>query len=245
MISIGYENLDKVSLDLFRISSNISVRAVCKTARKDNEGKRVYCHNEYDYYSNFYNDRTKLKSIKLYADAYFEIIDTNRDWTDKNSIRIGYLQKPRFLRGLKIVIDWFNKPDLFYYDKKNILNLNGDYLNLDLIIELSFDQCVRFKPIVINNYETRYEGVMMQINTDKCYGFITIDNLIALYESLKEISVFQIQMGLLNYVRRPDFDVFKNEIKESPIINNIIGESETIINKRKIDDDKKDYFKFK
>lgn len=211
---MSYDNLDRISATIFKPANNIALTHVVKVASRDKDGRRRYGHAEYEYKSNAYIDRNYLKSIKLTFDSYLLLEDITRDWSDNRAVKIGYVQLPIFNRTLKKVVNWFEdeKYDNLYYYEEDILKLNMEYHDLRELIALGPDKAVQFRPTVILDDETFYEGVQIMINNDRCVGYISVDNLFAFYHILYNINLYDLGMHMLNYIRRPEFGEFNNSV---------------------------------
>lgn len=219
---MGYDNLEKISATIFRPASNIEIKHSVKVAHRDKNGMRQYAHAEYDYSTNNYTNKKRVKSIKLTFDSYITIEDTSKDWSDDRAVRIGYMQLPLFSKSLETVVDWFvdEKYDTLYYIENGISKLNLDFRGLKEVVSLGFGKGLVFSPTVICMDDLYYEGVELIINNKNCIGYITVDNLIAMQYIFRNMNLYTMGLQMLDYVGRPEFDEYSNEVRSSSSYTN-------------------------
>lgn len=245
---MGYNNLEKVKSIIFKPAFNINIVHNVKVASKNKEGKRQYAHQEFSYKSNNYIDVSIVSNVNVNFESYIEIIDISRDWTDDRSVRVGYIQLPILIKGLKKVTNWFDdeKYDTLYYIEDGDLKLNPEFNGLRETIQLGYNRGLIFAPtIIIDNDNVRYEGVEMIINNAKCIGKITVDNLEAMYYIFKNMNLYDMGLNMMSYIGRPEFDDDNSNYVYDK--NNMDNErTYTIANDTRIDDKPeviRDYFK--
>lgn len=212
---MGYDNIEKLSAVIMRPCNNFVIKHVVKVAKKGMDGKRRYFHNEYTYLGGNYIDKKYLKSMNLDFYSYVIIEEQGKDWTNRETIMLTYVNITIFLNSLKKVTDWFSDEefdDLFYIED-GTLKFNPEFGNLKEVVRLGENRTILFKPSVIeDNNGVRYEGVQMCVNTNQAVGFITLDNLMAMKYIFDNFNMYQSGLELINYLGRPEFDEFNHDI---------------------------------
>lgn len=214
---MGYDNVEKISSLVFRPCNNFVIKHIVQVAKKNIEGKRQYFHKEFTYVSNKYIDKKYLKSINLDFYSYLLIEEQGKDWTNRETIMLQNVNLPNFKHGLKEVANWFydDKYDDLYYIENNQLKLNAEFGDLKLKLKLGETKSIMFRPSVIeDNNGTRYEGVEMFVNNTHTVGYITLDNLMAMYDIISSFNLYQSSLELINYLQRPEFDKYNYDMED-------------------------------
>lgn len=225
---MSYDNLEKITSTVFRPCNTFALKHVVQLSKKNKEGRRQYFHREVTYNSNKYVDKKYLKSISIDFYSYLLLEEQGKDWTDRESIMLYNVNLPNFKNGLREVVSWFQKEeyDDLFYTEGGRLKFNPEFGNVKETIRLGETKSVMFRPTVIeDNFGTLYEGVEMYVNTNIAVGYITIDNLMAMYEIISTFNLYQSSLELINYVQRPDFDKFNYDMEDDALEQHVTRES--------------------
>lgn len=210
---MSYDNIEKVTSDIFKPSSNMILRHCVKLASRKQDGRRELFHSEFTYMSSAsYTDTKFLKSIKLKFNSYLllEEVDKHKDWTSKESVMINVMGLVSLSRVLRKVTRWFDMDDLYYLNKGR-LHLNPKYSKLSEIVKIS-GKVLAFEPTVIIKDDEEYEGVLMYVNNKTTTAKLTLDRLDALYYTIKNMDLYQAGLSVIAYIGRPEFDKYNVDI---------------------------------
>lgn len=204
--------LDKVSSILMRLSSGKYVlKHVTKVAYKDRIGNRKDFHTLVIYDNDrSYKNMKSMESINLSFKSYLSLEEANStNWSSKAKIQINEYNIHRIVKKLKKVKKWFKskKNEELFYLENGILQLNKEMAlekKFKKIINCGFDIIIKIIPAVINDKESRYEGILVFINNEEKYFELTIDELDTLIYKLKKINLYEAGLMMCNYIGRPN-----------------------------------------
>lgn len=191
-------------------SGTYSLNHVTKFSSKDKVGNRKGYHTLiiYDNMSN-YKNRKISENIKLSFKSYLTLEENNNsDWSSKVNIQINDYTLPTIYKKLKKIKKWFTSKkneDLFYLEDGKLM-LNKEMATdkkFIKIINCGFNNVLKIIPAVISDKETRYEGILIFINTDEKYFEMTYTELKTLIYKLKKINLYEAGLAMLNYIGRP------------------------------------------
>ncbi len=205
---MAYENVEKVSSDVFRPCRGFILRHTVQVATRNKEGNRDYCHSEFTYMSNKYLDMKYLKSVRLRFNSYLSLEEIGKDWTEKEFVKIDQANIHYFIKTLKRVKKWFKKKkydNLFVYtdETRQELMVTLDFKDLNETVWLG-QKVIKFTPAVIHQDDGCYEGVMMCVGTSESFGYISFDYLEAMYRIVKNFDLHAAGMAAVNYIGIPE-----------------------------------------
>ena len=217
VININYKNdlIDKISSNVHYICNGLVLKHVVSLGRKDEKDrKRKYYYSEYMYKINKYTDYNELISVKIDLNSYLLLEMTGKDFSDKENVYLNNKGLSLFKHTVLDVVKWFKSEsfkDLYFIDINNKLIFNSDYNDLKSKVYINGKTLI-FKPTIINIDGDDYEGVYLYLNKERNKYQLLIDDIISLYDTLKDFNLYLSGLTLLNIVGRPLNDYYLHKI---------------------------------
>ena len=210
-----YNTIEKITTQVFSINKDFALKHVVRVSHKAPDGKKELFHSEYTYMSqSSYTNAKYLKSIKLNFNSYLTIeeISKEKSWQDKESIFITSTNIFKFTKALKKARKWLYKyKDLYYYEDKDLLINKEVAKGLNIQLNLN-GKIIVIQPTIIVKDDMELEGIVIYINKISCPCKITVDKLDALYHILKRFDLYLAGLSIINYVGRPDSELYNKDI---------------------------------
>jgi len=205
-----YSSYEKMTDDLYWISSNLLLRFNVILAHYDKEGNRVGFHKEFKYPTNK-TSYGYLKSIRRDFDFYLSIENFyRRNGEDRIFIPINVQDIISVRMALQVVFSWYNDKQYegLYVTKNGKLMMTSPAPSY--IIQMPGANYIEFKPIILEKktgVDDKEPGVFMGIN-DNDGSRLTLRNFMGLKYLIDSINMYEVALLMLNYLGRPEFGSF-------------------------------------
>lgn len=237
-IEITHEQYEKLVDDIYFLGNAVVLRMNVILAKKLEDGRRYYYHNEFLYTTNKYIDTNQIVTMRRSFD-YFLTIENNKYIDgEKESIMIR-VQDILFVRNLlSIVYAWFTTErfrNLFAYSKGKLVLV--DRVDPVVIDGLPLEKCLIFEPTVVTYNDKEFEGVRMYLNSKSNYVDMSVDKFMGLYYILNTIDLYQSAQLLLNYHGRPQMGTHITIFNDNDVVDDFgytdIKQNRQLPNKQK------------
>lgn len=205
-----YSSYEKMTDDLYWISSNLLLRFNVTLAHYDKEGNRVGFHKEFKYPSNK-TSYGYLKSIRRDFDFYLSIENFyRRNGEERVFIPINVQDIISVRMALQVVFSWFNdkKYEGLYVTKNGKLMMTSP--TPSYMIQMPGNNYIEYKPIIIEKrtgVDDKEPGVYMGINDS--YGCrLSLRTFMGFKYLIDSIDMYQVALLMLNYLGRPELGSF-------------------------------------
>lgn len=190
---------EKISDNLYRLNSELSIRFNVVLNTKDSNNQRRYYAQIYEYSSSKYNTISNLRTIN--RDYSYHI--AFKDYANKDNVIIMKEEHVYLLRkGLKEVLAWFNdkKYSNLYTRENNKLKLNNKVRYEPVTVLCAYGNKIVFEPSVVYNYigDVNF-GVRLTMNNTYEHE-IEINHIYGLYETLRNLSMPNLAVSMLNSI---------------------------------------------
>lgn len=198
-------NYEKITDDLCFLGSNVVVRFNVILAKKNEEGKRVSFHREYEYMMNKYNDSKNLVTIRRQFDYYLSIENIKEVDGVKEYIFITPQDFIHFKQNVLHSVKWFTDSEfnnLFAKKGDNIVML-GKVNPIDIPFSRG-NKSIRIEPTILNYENNNLTGVRIYLCSMDNYVDIDIDRYMGFVYLVSSLNMFQSAQIVLNYLGRPE-----------------------------------------
>ena len=205
-ITVLHEQYEKLVDDIYYLGNNVILRMNVTLAKKSEDGRRYYYHNEFMYKSNKYIDINELITLRRSFEYFLTLENIKYINGEKESIMIRVQDIINIRYNLNIVYQWFiskKYKNLFAYSKGNLIML--ERVEPVIISGLALDKKIIIEPTIIQYDNDVYEGVRLFLNSNTNYIDIKVDRFMGFYYIINTIDMYQSAQLLLNYNGRPDF----------------------------------------
>lgn len=204
-ISISHEQYEKLVDDVYFLGNAVVLRMNVVLAKKSDDGRRFYYHNEFLYSTNKYIDTNQIVTMRRSFD-YFLTIENNKYIDGEKESLMIRIQDMLILRQLlSNVYAWFTSQqyrNLFAFSKGKLILL--DKVDPIVISGLALGKYLSFEPTIVSYDNAEYEGVRMYLNSKSNYVDMTVDRFMGFYYLISTIDLYQSAQLLLNYHGRPE-----------------------------------------
>lgn len=203
----SHENYDKISAVVGYVCPGLVMKHSVKLSRKDSVDKRLHYHSEYVYSTKTYSDVKRLASMKLDIASSLTLESIDRSDKVKINVWLSGKQLMALRRGLRSIDNWF------YDGSLNVFVMVDGKLTVNNSIETRevvklYRQMITFRPVVIEQNDSRYEGLEMNIfdertTSTKAY-IMNLDEHDMFYDTIKGFDLYSAGLALINYLGRPN-----------------------------------------
>lgn len=216
-MSREYDMIEKISYEIYRPCQGLKLKFAVKLAYADPTDKRRRgFHMEYTYTRpGAYSNVSKLTTVNIGASAYLSLESTDK--TSGDYIMIGYKHLSQLKTALIKIRKWFYDDEfskLYKMSNKKLIR-NSDFNDTkEGVYFLPQDKFIEFFPAVIEHENEYYEGVKLLISGAGDYS-MKLDEFDAFYEVITSFNLFQSAQLALNYLQRPPFGKYGEELKDT------------------------------
>lgn len=207
---------DKISDDIYWISTDTVLKMNVTLARKNQDGTRRYFHSEYEYDSK-YTDKRRVTSIRRSFDYYLTLENLN----DKDCFTMIQQSDIFALREtLMKVSRWISSNRIFG-------TINGSLIvqskpEPEVVRNLRGSKHLSFEPTIVRYSDIVSPGIRM-VFFNGAYTDISVDKFMGFKYCIDSIDMYGSAVSLVNYIGRPPigtglYSIPPNNAKETEIV---------------------------
>lgn len=210
---LAYSAYEKITDDLYWLSSNFLLRFNVVLAHYDRDGEnRSIFHKEFKYPTEKSGNKF-LKTIRRSFDYYLSLETYfRRNGEDRIFIPIKVQDIISVRIGLQAVFDWFNDKQYegLYVTKNGRLMMTSPAPSY-IISQLPGGSYIEFKPIIIDRQtgmDDKEPGIFMGMSDS--FGIrLTLNRFMGFKYIIDSINMYESAQLMLNYLGRPEFGSFQ------------------------------------
>ena len=201
MEPVQFMRYERLSDDVYWLNKNFVVRFNVNLVYYDKNGKRQFFHKEYEYEKN----GNKVVTLKRSYDYYISIENIADYGAGKEYIIITNKEFIKFQQMIKSCINWFNddKYKNLFVEKRKKLTLTSPIPTSELN-GLPGGKYIRCDPVVLDFGGTtsisQQPGICITLSNPNIFTNITIDTLMGLWYTIKDLQMLPMAQNLLNYL---------------------------------------------